>query len=126
MTEKERGSRGPGGQDAPNGGLIGELLDDNASFSLWEVCERYGVHAEYVMDMVSYGVVEPQSGIAPLDWRFDCRALLRIGKAIRLGHDLNLDLPGLAISLDLLDEVEQLRHQVRDLHNRLRRLQPEE
>ena len=43
----------------------------------------------------------------------------RLRTALRLQRDLAIDLPGLAMSLDLLDEVRQLRQEVDRLTRQL-------
>ena len=103
--------------------LPAELLDAQVTFSLREICDRCGTHAEYVLELVDYGILEPSRGMGPREWLFDCASLARLNKAIRLRRDLSLELPGLAIALDLLDEVEQLRRQVAELSQQLRRFQ---
>jgi chaperone modulatory protein CbpM len=41
---------------------------------------------------------------------------------MRLQRDLNINLPGLAMSLELLDEVDEMRRQLARLNDRLRQL----
>ena len=113
-------------QDQTGTELIGEFLDASVTYTLRDLCERCGVHAEYVMEMVEFGIVEPGTGASPRDWQFDCRTLLRVRRAMRLRDDLSLNLPGLAMSLELLDEVESLRRQVAELQLQLRRFRLED
>ncbi len=101
--------------------LAGELLDPSTTYSLREVCDRCGANAEYIMEMVQFGIVEPVTGTTPQQWQFSCTSLLRVGKALRLQSDLSLNLPGIAMSLELLDEVQSLRREVGDLRQQLRR-----
>jgi len=99
-------------------------LTDASLFTLSEVCERCGVHAEIVVEMVEYGIVAPiaiQSN--NYRWQFSLDALLRLKRAQRLRQDLELNLAGLALSLELLDkldtvqkEVASLKHQIQQLH----------
>lgn len=101
--------------------LTGELVDAEARFTLRELCEVCGVHADLVLDLVDYGVVEPE-GPRPERWRFSLFAVRRVQRALRLRHDFGLGLPGLSLSLDLLDELEDLRHTVQRLERDLRLL----
>ncbi len=100
--------------------LAGELMDASITYSLREICERYGANAEFVMEMVEFGIVEPVAGRNPHQWRFSCTALLRVGKALRLQSDLCLNLSGTAMALELLDEVQLLRQEVSVLRHQLR------
>jgi len=89
-----------------------ELLDETLHFSLREVCHVCDVHAEYVFELVAEGVIQPNAGPAPHGWRFDGIAITRVQRAVRLQQDLGLNLPGVALALELLDEMERLRRQL--------------
>lgn len=96
-----------------------ELDDPAGTFTLREICERGECHAEFVIKLVSYGVISPVNDTPNTgDWAFDLQALARLRKAQRLQRDLKINLPGLAMSLDLLDEVRDMRREV-DRLNRL-------
>lgn len=98
-----------------------ELQDDGSLFSLGEICERCGVPADIVVEMVEYGIVRPVTNPADNDrWQFDTDALLRMSRAQRLRRDLELDPAGLALALELLDEIDTLQRQVRTLQQQLR------
>lgn len=96
-----------------------ELDDPSGTFTLREICERGECHAEFVIKLVSHGVIAPVNDTPDArDWAFDLQALARLRKAQRLQRDLKINLPGLAMSLDLLDEVHDMRREV-DRLNRL-------
>jgi chaperone modulatory protein CbpM len=63
------------------------------------------------MAWVSEGVLSPAGG-SPQDWRFSGDSLKRAKTAARLMRDLELNSPGVALALDLLDEIHQLRQQL--------------
>lgn len=104
--------------------LTVEVSDANGStFTLREVCERGDCHAEYVIKLVSYGIIAPvEEGPEARRWQFDVEALNRLQKAMRLQRDLKLNLPGLAMSLELLDEVQDMRREVARLTQQLSQL----
>lgn len=85
-----------------------DIVGDAQSYSLVEVCAICGVHAERIVELVSFGVVEP-SGAQPASWQFNESAVHRTKKAIRLHHAFGLNHQGLALSLELLDEIDRLR-----------------
>lgn len=98
-----------------------ELVEPTTTFTLREVCERGDCHAEFVIKLVNYGVITPvQETSEQRQWQFDLQALARLHKAQRLQRDLKLNLPGLAMSLELLDEVQQMRREVDRLNRQLR------
>lgn len=95
-----------------------EVLDSGAVFTLREVCERCGMNAELVLEFVDYGIVEPEGEAQPL-WQFAPSQLHRLNRAMRLQRDLDINLPGLALALDLLDELEATRTEMESLKQQL-------
>lgn len=93
--------------------LSGTLLDEGSEYSLGELCRICGVTAEKVIDMVTEGILEP-SGRDPARWHFCATSVVRIRIVLHLQQDLRVNLPGAALALELMDELEELR--------RLRRL----
>lgn len=98
--------------------IIGEVVDESGRYSLRELCDLCGVPADYVIELVEYGVIEPEGG-EQREWRFSGQTLIRSRRARRLQRDLDLNLPGIALSLDLLEELEGLRQEVEALRRRL-------
>lgn len=99
---------------------IGVVLEHSGPFSLEELCEVLGLPREWVIELVEHGVIEPQ-GREPERWRFSGAAVGRTRRAVRLQQDLDLDMAGLSLALELLDEVRRLRRRVRDLETLLGR-----
>jgi chaperone modulatory protein CbpM len=95
-------------RDEQENSLTGIVLDDNLQVGLRELCSMCGCKAELIIEMVSEGIAEPQ-GSDPRQWRFTGLTIQRIQTAIRLQRDLNLNLAGAALALDLLDELTDLR-----------------
>lgn len=102
------------------------LGDTQTTFTLRELCERGDIHAEFVVKLVSYGVISPLNEGEEREWLFDLPALTRLQKAQRLQRDLKLNLPGLAMSLELLDDVQSLRREVDRLNRLLQQLMGEQ
>lgn len=90
--------------------ISGTLLDETMRFTLVELCRYAKATPERIIEMVDEGVLEPQ-GASVHTWRFDTKALKRLQIAIRLQNDLGVNLPGSALILDLLEEMESLRQQ---------------
>lgn len=84
------------------------VLDERMEFSLRQICHYCDLESEQVMEMVTEGIIEPR-GSEPADWRFNGYMLKRVQIATRLRRDLDINLPGIAVILDLLNELEQLR-----------------
>ena len=63
---------------------------------------------QLIVTLVQEGVLEPPGGDSPAEWRFEGVALRRACRAVRLVRDLDLNPPGVALALQLLDEIERL------------------
>ena len=98
-----------------------------SSLRMIEKVEKRGeCHAEFVIKLVDYGIIAPLEDYPEArQWEFDVAALSRLRKAQRLQRDLKMNLPGLAMSLELLDEVEEMRREVARLNHRIRQLMGE-
>jgi chaperone modulatory protein CbpM len=84
------------------------LLDDSVELSLQEICTACRVSEELVVDIVAEGIVEPL-GVDRAQWRFSGFAVARIQRVVRLQQEFDVNLPGAALALELLEEVERLR-----------------
>lgn len=85
-----------------------ELIDEQTHYTLVEVCRLSGASEDIVVAMVREGLVEVR-GARQDEWTLDAMALRRVGTAVRLQRDLGVNLPGAALALDLLEEIERLR-----------------
>ena len=89
-----------------------EILEDSDEITLAELSRTCRIHAEWVVELVEEGVVEPlQSGRS--QWRFSSASIVRVQKAQRLHRDLGLNMPGVALALQLLDRIEELEAHLR-------------
>lgn len=86
-----------------------------SSLTLRELCSIFDLRADEVVELVEYGVIEPTRGRYPSDWRFGDDSLGRLRRALRLQRDLRMDHAGVALALDLIDEVHYLRRRLRVL-----------
>ncbi|WP_322615640.1 chaperone modulator CbpM [Pseudomonas sp. BIC9C] len=93
----------------------------NVQLDMAEFCEATELSDVYVIEIVEHGILEPQ-GAQPKDWRFNDYELTLAKRAAKLRRDLDLEWEGVALALDLLEEVRQLRAENRMLKQRLGRL----
>ncbi|MFK0086289.1 chaperone modulator CbpM [Pseudomonas sp. NPDC090755] len=84
------------------------------------LCREADLPAAYVIEIVEHGIVEP-SGRTPEEWLFDDQAPVLAKRAAKLQRDLELEWEGVALALELLDEVQQLRSENLMLKQRLGR-----
>jgi chaperone modulatory protein CbpM len=84
------------------------VVENEVHMSIVELSHASRTPQELIMSWVSEGVLSP-AGSSPEDWRFSGDSLRRAKTAAHLTHDLELNVPGVALALDLLDEIAQLR-----------------
>jgi len=92
--------------------LTGVVVSDDDTLSLAKLCRRCSLPAEEIFTLVEYGIIEPMESDKPhIRWQFTHNSVLRVQTALRLQRDLEVNLAGAALALDLLDEIKMLRRQ---------------
>lgn len=90
------------------------------TLTLTEVCHRVSLPEHAVVEIVEVGIVTPVAGSART-WRFDDQTVVVLSRAARLHEDLGLDWHGVALALELLEEIDTLRRENEQLRHRLSR-----
>jgi chaperone modulatory protein CbpM len=98
--------------------LVGVVLDEGLTVTLAELTEVCRASDQVVRLMVNEGLLRP-TGTRPEEWRFSGVQIRRARRAVRLQRDLELNLAGAALALDLLDQIEALRARIRALEFQL-------
>ena len=93
--------------------LTGLIVEEEITLSLEELSRACTVDSEQVVSLVEVGVLEP-IGDERGHWGFSGLSLIRARTALRLQHDLEINPAGLAVVLDLLEEINELRRRLRD------------
>ena len=88
--------------------LSGEIFEEYAVLSVDELSRLCAVDRAYIVELVEEGVLSVLVADAP-EWRFPGAALRRARMALRLQRDLEINLPGVALALELMQELEALR-----------------
>ena len=91
----------------------GTVIEDD-SLTLEQLCRACDVHADWIVSLVEESIIEPQ-GIDRCLWRFSGASLVRARSALRLQRDLGVNLAGIALALDLMEELDNLRAQIKTL-----------
>jgi len=92
-------------------------VEHELQLTLIELCTACDLPQDEVTVWVVEGMLEPAGG-GPEAWRFGSEALRRARTAKRLARDLAINTAGIALALDLLEEIESLRGRLRR-HNTL-------
>lgn len=94
--------------------ILGVLEEDTIHFSFEEVCTYYHIPKELLMELIEYGLFDNKTTQIE-QIIFDQKALKKIETAFRLHKDLEINLPGVALALDLLEEMEKMRSELQIL-----------
>lgn len=89
--------------------------------NLKELSQVVGSSTPEIIEIVDQGIIEPE-GREPENWLFDDQMLCLIQKALRLHNDLEIDWPGIALAISLIEEVDFLRAENKSLKSRLGKL----
>jgi hypothetical protein len=101
-------------------------LGEHHAFSLQELCELSGCSEPEIRELIEYGVLTPAHPPAHTpthtqesSMTFSDLHLVAARAARRLSKDLDLDQHAVALMIKLLDRIQELEAQVRDLNARL-------
>jgi chaperone modulatory protein CbpM len=75
-----------------------------------ELAARCGVELTFVEQLVEHGIIEGHSQDSA---QFPGEVTLRVQRCLRLQRDLGVNLEGAAVILQLLDQIEELEHELR-------------
>jgi len=89
-----------------------ELIDEQTTFTLAELCRCFAVEAELIEALVEQGILEP-AGRRGRHWCFPASSLRRTRITLHLQRDLGVNLAGAALALDLLERIEELDARLR-------------
>jgi chaperone modulatory protein CbpM len=97
--------------NSPTGGDASRQLRlvQQVYLTLYELSAAHAVTSERICELVDEGALDPL-GNGRADWRFDEHQWQQAGICIRLQRDLGVNLPGVALALQLLEEISRLQH----------------
>ena len=94
--------------------ITGVIIENSSPLKLDELSQAVHIQHEIIIEMIEYHLIEPE-GYSPTSWKFDNVCLKRAKIAASLYRDLEINIPGIAIALDLLDKIEYLEQRLRTL-----------
>jgi chaperone modulatory protein CbpM len=92
--------------------LTGEILEEGSALSVNDLTRLFAVEERRIVEWVEEGVIT----VLEMDvaqWRFSGAQLRRARIALRLERDLGVNAAGVALALELLEELEQFRRERR-------------
>lgn len=94
--------------------ITGFILEDQTELTLDDICRACAAESAHITELIDEGVLSPE-GAGPQEWRFTGVHVHRAVTAVRLQRDLGVNLPGVALALQLMDELSALRAQLHHL-----------
>jgi chaperone modulatory protein CbpM len=94
--------------------LAGTIFEETALLTVKDLSRMCAVDERHIVEFVEEGVLSVVE-IDTAEWHFTGAALRRARLALRLERDLELNLAGVALALELMEELHALR---RELHAR--------
>jgi chaperone modulatory protein CbpM len=94
--------------------LTATLVDESTPMTLAELARAIRAREEEIHVWVIEGVLQPM-GRSPGEWRFAGASLRRAKLASTLSRELEINTPGIAMALDLMDRIEALEASLRRL-----------
>jgi chaperone modulatory protein CbpM len=88
------------------------IVEEQVEFTLSELCRATDTSEDQLALWIDQGAIEPKHASENEGPRFDGVSLRRVRTARRLARDLEINAAGIALALDLLDEIEVLRAQL--------------
>ena len=95
--------------------LSGEIVEEQVVLSVDELSRLCSVERTYIVELVEEGVLSVMA-VDGSEWRFHGAALRRARIALRLQRDLEINLPGVALALELMEELGRLRGELQVDH----------
>jgi chaperone modulatory protein CbpM len=93
-------------------------IEANPELTLDELCSACNVTPEFVEQLVEYGIIELDN--EPIEThRFEPEHLRRVRTIVHLQRDLEVNLPGAAVVIDLMDEIEEMRAKIEMMERHL-------
>ena len=98
--------------------LSGDILDEGTELSVADLCRMFAVEEQHIVELVEEGVLGTRGTVSVIEidkteWRFHGTEVRRVRIALRLERDLGINVPGVALILELLEELEELRRERR-------------
>jgi chaperone modulatory protein CbpM len=91
--------------------LTGTIVEEMTILTTSELGRLCTVEVHRIVELVEEGILDVQDP-AGGEWRFAPASLRRARTALRLQQDLGVNLAGVALALELLDEIAELRRQL--------------
>lgn len=90
------------------------INDEHNEITLNELSRALNASPDFVIALIEYEVIQPR-GQHQDDWRFNALCIRRARLAQTFQRDLHVNLSGINLALDLLDQIDDLKSQLQQL-----------
>ena len=97
--------------EKPRSTLKGTIVTKKAELTIDDLCMACGLSKDKIATYVDEGIIEPE-GVTTVEWRFSRTTIVELQKARRLEQDLGLNEAGIALTFDLLSQIDDLRRRL--------------
>ena len=91
--------------------LFGAIFEESAVLTVKDLSRMCAVDERHIVEFVEEGVLNVVE-MNTAEWHFTGAALRRARLALRLERDLELNLAGVALALELIEELQRLRREL--------------
>ncbi|MBN9231229.1 MAG: molecular chaperone [Legionella sp. 40-6] len=98
--------------------FIGTLLEETYTLTYVEVCQKYNIPEALLDEMMQHGLFEEQVSAQKKD-HFSANELKRIESAFRLHRDLDINLPGVVLAIELLERIARMEEELKIMRKHL-------
>ena len=96
----------------------GILMDETSNISFAELCKLMHFSEDWLVELVEHGFFH--SFTTPIQQiNFDCQMLHRLQAAFRLQRDLELNISGTVLVMELLDQLETMHSKLNVLQRQI-------
>jgi len=92
--------------------LYGVIFEESARLTVTDLSRMCAVDERHIVQYVEEGVLHAVQ-VGDTGWQFTGAALRRTRLALRLERDLELNLAGVALALELIEELQHLRRELK-------------
>ena len=89
----------------------GTIVTNAAELTIDQLCSTCGLSRDKIVTYVAEGIIEPK-GDTTVEWRFSETTIVEVHRAKRLEQDLGLNEAGLALAIDLLSQIDDLKRKL--------------
>jgi chaperone modulatory protein CbpM len=94
-----------------NQALSGAIFEESALLTVKDLSRMCAVDERHIVEFVEEGVLNVIE-VDTAEWHFSGATLRRARLALRLERDLELNLAGVALALELMEELQHLRREL--------------